>query len=426
MADSHPFHLANVQQLLTFIRTNMRRQYVWSTRMPLKVIVAAGLIPSLFFAMAIWTSVSAMSHIEQTPKFVSNDAAALGQDLPPINLAALAEQPFAKVSSLEVPVVASVTSFVDTATDEPNQRETEVQALMEQLAWREAEFERTHEELHTARQEMAVLVAQFEHQISDLTASLTLQSSLMSTLAGNYATVLENERAFFEFLPAGVEIDAVEHPRVWADIQSNSNALGGDGLILVPHDSSDSDEADTLALAGRAIAQSNIIESALALDESLAELTALHAVRERLPLGSPVDYSRISSNFGLRHHPITGLYSAHRGIDLAAPAGTPVRVQAPGEVVYAGWMGSFGRFVEIAHNGDIKTRYAHLAGIDVALGDQVEAGQTIASVGSSGRSTGPHLHYEIIVGKDWVDPRQWIQVSKNVSTQETPTEINTN
>ena len=82
--------------------------------------------------------------------------------------------------------------------------------------------------------------------------------------------------------------------------------------------------------------------------------------------------------------------------------------------------------MEIAHNGDIKTRYAHLAGIDVALGDQVEAGQTIASVGSSGRSTGPHLHYEIIVGKDWVDPRQWIQVSKNVSTQETPTEINTN
>jgi len=387
--------------------------------MPVQVLLAAGLLPSLFFFIAIWTTVTARSASDETAKFVSHHVAASGGDLPLTALMPITQQRWAEISSLETPVIMS-------AADGLGRGEAEVQALTEQLAMRESEFERLNQELDAAKQEIAVLTDQFEHQISDLTASLNLQSSLMSTLAGTYSVLLDHERELLEFLPPPVTIEEAARERVWSDIQSNSNALGGDGLILMPQDPADSDEAEILALQDRAIAQSNIIEAALFLDESLAELTALRDVRERLPLGSPVNYSRISSNFGLRHHPITGLYSSHRGIDLAAPAGTPVQVQAPGEVVYAGWMGSFGRFVEVAHNGDIKTRYAHLAGIDVALGDQVEAGQRIATVGSSGRSTGPHLHYEIIVGTDWVDPKQWIQVSENVLTQKKPTEISAN
>lgn len=103
----------------------------------------------------------------------------------------------------------------------------------------------------------------------------------------------------------------------------------------------------------------------------------------------------ISSRFGERRDPINGTYRRHAGIDLPAPAGTGVAATAAGIVLRAGWAGGYGQLVEIEHAGGLRTRYAHLSLILVAQGQQVEPGQIIGQVGSTGRSTGNHLHFEV-------------------------------
>jgi murein DD-endopeptidase MepM/ murein hydrolase activator NlpD len=104
---------------------------------------------------------------------------------------------------------------------------------------------------------------------------------------------------------------------------------------------------------------------------------------------------RISSGFGERFHPILGYRRMHDGIDLAAPYGTPVVAAADGRVVTAGWHGGYGREVELAHSGGIETIYGHMSRVVVAAGAYVRRGQVVGYVGSTGLSTGPHLHYEV-------------------------------
>jgi len=120
----------------------------------------------------------------------------------------------------------------------------------------------------------------------------------------------------------------------------------------------------------------------------------------------PVPY-RITSHFtGRRFHPILKLWRAHEGIDYGAPAGAPVEATASGVVTRAGFMGAYGRLVELRHPGEIRTRYAHLSSIapDVRPGTRVEQGQIIGRVGSSGLATGPHLHYEFLQNGRHRDP----------------------
>ncbi len=112
----------------------------------------------------------------------------------------------------------------------------------------------------------------------------------------------------------------------------------------------------------------------------------------------------ISSGFGLREHPVSGSHRMHHGLDLAAPEGTPVLAASAGRVVHAGPAGAYGLLVEIDHGDGIVTRYAHQSAIVVAVGDEVEAGTPLGAVGSTGRSTGPHLHFEVRRGGAPVDP----------------------
>jgi flagellar protein FlgJ len=115
---------------------------------------------------------------------------------------------------------------------------------------------------------------------------------------------------------------------------------------------------------------------------------------------------RISSDFGARRDPIHGQHRAHHGVDIAAPRGTPIEAAAPGVVIFAGSQGGYGRTVVIEHADGRRTRYAHAERLLVAEGEMVGAGQTIATVGASGRATGPHLHFEVIENGAAVDPRQ--------------------
>jgi len=126
----------------------------------------------------------------------------------------------------------------------------------------------------------------------------------------------------------------------------------------------------------------------------------------RALLRTPLDGARVTSGFGMRRHPILGYSRAHRGVDFGAPAGTPIYAAADGQVRSAGWRNGYGRTVDIAHSGNILTRYAHMSRIanGIRPGTRVRQGQVIGRVGATGMATGPHLHFEVHVAGVAVDP----------------------
>ncbi len=131
------------------------------------------------------------------------------------------------------------------------------------------------------------------------------------------------------------------------------------------------------------------------------------SVRKTL-MRTPIDGGRLSSGFGMRRHPVLGYSKMHRGIDFAAPRGTPIFAAGDGTVESAGRNGSYGKYVRIRHNSTYKTAYAHMSryGKGIRKGTRVRQGQVIGYVGSTGRSTGPHLHYEVMVNGRQVSPRK--------------------
>jgi murein DD-endopeptidase MepM/ murein hydrolase activator NlpD len=135
---------------------------------------------------------------------------------------------------------------------------------------------------------------------------------------------------------------------------------------------------------------------------------AAPSARVSIPSRMPLDDARLTSDYGMRTHPVLGGRRNHKGVDLAQPTGTPVYATADGLVSKAEPFSSYGNYIQIEHGGELQTRYAHLAGYAVAAGQQVTKGQLIGYVGSTGRSTGPHLHYEVRVAGEAVDPRPYM------------------
>ncbi|NPV53118.1 MAG: peptidoglycan DD-metalloendopeptidase family protein [Firmicutes bacterium] len=131
-------------------------------------------------------------------------------------------------------------------------------------------------------------------------------------------------------------------------------------------------------------------------------------LNDRKPSLWPVR-GRISSSFGSRRHPITGTYHHHTGIDIATRTGTPVRATAAGTISYAGWQGGYGLVVIINHGGGVTTVYGHNSRLVVRGGQRVGKGQVIAYSGSTGTSTGPHVHYEVRLHGRPVDPRRYMR-----------------
>jgi len=130
------------------------------------------------------------------------------------------------------------------------------------------------------------------------------------------------------------------------------------------------------------------------------------SIRKTL-MKTPVDGARISSGYGMRKHPILGYNKMHKGVDFAAPTGTPIYAAGDGVIEARGRKGAYGHYVRIRHNSKLKTAYAHLSRYKKGLkvGSRVEQGDVIGYVGSTGRSTGPHLHYEVLVHGRQVNPR---------------------
>jgi murein DD-endopeptidase MepM/ murein hydrolase activator NlpD len=148
------------------------------------------------------------------------------------------------------------------------------------------------------------------------------------------------------------------------------------------------------------------------VSDHLMRLTALQKLTSTLPLGSPLDQFRVTSIFGKRHDPFAKGLAFHSGLDMGAPRGSKVLATAPGTVLVAGPTGPYGKMVEIDHGMGVITRYGHLKSVAVEVGDQVGFRQEIGVIGSTGRSTSRHLHYEIRVDGTPHDPARFLEAGR--------------
>ena len=176
-----------------------------------------------------------------------------------------------------------------------------------------------------------------------------------------------------------IDRDALSGDVVDIDLQYAGLALSGDQLGFFRYDSAD---------------------SAIGWYDENGNSAARTLIR------TPITGARLSSNFGTRRHPVNGFNAMHKGVDFAAPKGTPIIAAGSGVVREAGWKGSFGRYIRIKHNATYDTAYAHMSRIapHITAGSRVKQGEIIGYVGSTGRSTGAHLHYEILVNNRQVNP----------------------
>lgn len=145
---------------------------------------------------------------------------------------------------------------------------------------------------------------------------------------------------------------------------------------------------------------------------SMAELGRAAA---SIPARTPVQAFSFTSNYGVRYDPFTGGAAMHAGVDMAGATGEPIYSSAEGVVVKAGWVNGYGNMVEVDHGRGITTRYGHMSRLQVRPGDRVVAGDQIGKMGSTGRSTGTHLHYEVRIDGQAVDPMPFLRAAPQIS-----------
>jgi murein DD-endopeptidase MepM/ murein hydrolase activator NlpD len=143
-------------------------------------------------------------------------------------------------------------------------------------------------------------------------------------------------------------------------------------------------------------------------------MDALQRTLEGIPQVLPASLEYISSGFGYRSDPFTGAAAFHAGLDFKGPIGAPVYAAARGTVRFVGMKQGYGRCVEIDHGNGLVTRYAHLSAFRAEVGKPIEAGQVLGLIGSSGRSTGPHLHFEVRIHERAVNPRPFLENAPHV------------
>ena len=147
---------------------------------------------------------------------------------------------------------------------------------------------------------------------------------------------------------------------------------------------------------------------------SLARMNALWQGLAGVPQVLPASYAQISSGFGYRSDPFTGVGAMHAGLDFKGPVGTPIHAASRGVVSFVGQKSGYGNVVEINHGNGLVTRYAHMSAFRTALGQRVAAGAVIGAIGSTGRSTGPHLHFEVRINDRAVNPRPFLERAPDV------------
>ena len=147
-----------------------------------------------------------------------------------------------------------------------------------------------------------------------------------------------------------------------------------------------------------------------------AQITRLTRTLGAVPVRRPIDGELdLQSGFGVRVDPFLGTPALHTGLDLHGETGDPVRATADGTVTAAGWSGGYGRVVDVDHGNGLSTRYGHLSSIAIRVGQSIKTGQIIGKVGSTGRSTGPHLHYETRLKGEAIDPQKFLRAGQRLA-----------
>jgi murein DD-endopeptidase MepM/ murein hydrolase activator NlpD len=144
------------------------------------------------------------------------------------------------------------------------------------------------------------------------------------------------------------------------------------------------------------------------------KLAALHNLVKSLPVSAPLEGYELGSPFGVRGDPVNGHAAYHTGVDFRAPYMSPIYATAGGVVTYSGYRDDYGKVVEIDHGNGLTTRYAHMHRQTVSVGQRVAAHTQIGFLGSSGRATGPHVHYEVLVNGEPVDPEKFLRLARVV------------
>ena len=244
--------------------------------------------------------------------------------------------------------------------------------------------------LRAARNELSAQVAFLEGRMSSM--QQTQQTIVQNLTDRARMTVAQIEKTI---IMTGLDIDGL--------LDSAAVKVTGEGGPFVP-----------VARVLRSTEERTMLASIKKLDGEVGRWKQLQLILRNLPLAAPLDSYQLMSGFGERLDPFTGQRAMHYGLDLKNELGAPVLATAPGTVIYAGWMRDYGRVVEIDHGLGIHTRYAHLKAITVKVGQKVEFRQEIGELGNSGRSTGPHLHYEVQVNGKPHDPMNFMEAGKYV------------
>jgi murein DD-endopeptidase MepM/ murein hydrolase activator NlpD len=258
--------------------------------------------------------------------------------------------------------------------------------------------------------------------LQSMVASLTQDRNRVEAARVNLATKvveLQNRFAALQTSQQTVAKDLAQRTKTGVDQVEKTVAMTGldvDKLIARAGEAMPGQGGPFVDLA--AIRNLTAAETALlavsTLDSEVERWERLQYVMQILPLSAPMDHFLLSSGFGKRRDPFNGRLALHEGLDFLSETGADVMATAPGTVVFAGFDGDYGRMVEIDHGLGIHTRYAHLKAIAVKKGDLVDYRAVIGKLGSSGRSTGPHVHYEVRVDGKAVDPMKFLEAGRYV------------
>ena len=274
-------------------------------------------------------------------------------------------------------------------------RDLQLKSLEGQLAQREADNTR-----------LTSLVKQREAQIASLTDA---QSLILDRLESRVEEQMAAVQKAIDM--TGVTQDTTLNLDALLDSVSSPfwNGMGGQA------DEGEIERREFAVTADPSTAGINaLLDRALMIERLTEELEHRRNHFDALPTHRPVEGLRVSSGYGMRKHPISGKYRMHKGMDFAGPSGTRVSAAGPGRVVYASRKGSYGNLVEIDHGNGVISRYAHLRKISVKKGAAVVVGQKVGEVGSTGASTGPHLHWEVLVLDQAKDPKIFLGARKSL------------
>lgn len=276
------------------------------------------------------------------------------------------------------------------------QAERRQTTLSETIEALDSDLDRVHEQKNALSRERNMLQLRLAGLQQRMTDMREVQQGIVDRLQARTQTTVEAMEATVEV--TGLDLDQI--------LDRVSLTELGKGGPFIPVDGVYKDSGP-----GRADA---LMTAVARLDIQMSRWEALQVLMSVLPLSAPLQEYRVSSSFGERTDPVNGRKAMHYGLDLAAPLRTPALATAPGVVTHAGWRGSYGRMVEIDHGYGIKTRYGHLKKIEVEVGQQVSNQDIIGLVGSSGRSTGPHVHYEVVFDEESLDPQRFIDAGVRV------------